>query len=378
MTFDLYVNNGKKRLRCGYTTGSCATLASKAAARMLMENTIVTIEEITTPKGIPVRVDIIDANLDKSARCAVKKDAGDDYDVTDGILVYATVTLKDDIGITIEGGDGVGVITQRGLDQPVGSAAINSTPRRMIKKELTRIAEEYKYRGGFNVVIEVPKGIEAAKKTFNGKLGIEGGISIIGTTGIVEPQSLQALIDTIEVEMKVLSSNGRNRIIATPGNYGKDFIEKHPKLAFKPVVSYSNFVGEMLDFGSSLEFDEILVVTHIGKGVKIAGGIMNTHSRYADGRAEIFAAYTALEGGSRELIEEIMDAKTTDACVELLLNEGLMQSTIERIINSAQSHLEYRVAGKYKIGIVMYSNTYGLLGMSKSAKNIIDGWENNE
>ena len=134
----------------------------------------------------------------------------------------------------------------------------------------------------------------------------------------------------------------------------------------------------MLDFGSSMAFDEILIVTHLGKGIKLAGGIMNTHSRYADARAEIFAAYTALEGGSRELIEKIMDAKTTDACVELLLSEGLMQGTIERIINSAQSHLEYRVAGKYSIGVIMYSNIYGLLGMSESAKNIIDGWEKNE
>jgi cobalt-precorrin-5B (C1)-methyltransferase len=378
MAFDLYVNNGNKRLRCGYTTGSCATLASKAGARMLMENTVVSMEEIITPKGIPVRVDIIGAILNKSAKCAVKKDAGDDYDITDGILIYSTVTLKDDVGVTIIGGEGVGVVTQRGLDQPVGAAAINSTPRRMITDELRKIAEEYKYKGGFHVVIEVPQGLEAAKKTFNKKLGIEGGISIIGTTGIVEPQSLQALIDTIEVEMKVLSSNGRKSIIATPGNYGKDFIEKYPKLSSKPVISYSNFVGEMLDFGSSMAFDEILIVTHLGKGIKLAGGIMNTHSRYADARAEIFAAYTALEGGSRELIKEIMDAKTTDACVELLLNEGLLQGTIDGIINSAQSHLEYRVAGKYSIGVIVYSNIYGLLGMSESAKNIIDGWEKNE
>jgi len=378
MTFDLYINNGNKRLRCGYTTGSCAALASKAAARMLMENTIITMEEIVTPKGIPIRVDIIDAILNKSAKCAVKKDAGDDYDVTDGILIYATVTLKEDVGVTILGGEGVGVVMQKGLNQPVGTAAINSIPRRMIRDELKLISKEYKYKGGFNVVIEVPKGLEAARKTFNGKLGIEGGISIIGTTGIVEPQSLQALIDTIEVEMKVLTSNGRKSIIATPGNYGKDFIDKHPKLASKPIVSYSNFVGEMLDFGSSMDFEDILIVTHIGKGIKLAGGIMNTHSRYADARAEIFAAYTALEGGNKELTEDIMNAKTTDACVGILRDQGLLKGTIDRIINSAQSHLEYRVAGKYSIGIVMYSNIYGLLGMSQSAKNIIKGWENNE
>jgi cobalt-precorrin-5B (C1)-methyltransferase len=379
MAFDIYINQGTKRLRCGYTTGSCATLASKAAARALLENRIVESEEIITPKGITVKVDIMEyEKKDDSVRCAVKKDAGDDFDATDGILIYSKVELTEEEGIHIDGGVGVGRVTEVGLNQPVGNAAINTTPRRMITDELTKLAEEHEYSGGFNVMIDVPNGIEIAKKTFNGKLGIEGGISVIGTTGIVEPQSLQALIDTIKVEMKMLAAKGDKSIIITPGNYGSAFIKRHPKLKKKTVVSYSNFIGDTLDFGNAYGFDEILVVSHIGKAVKLAGGIMNTHSRYADCRSEIFAAYAALEGGDKKVIERIMDAKTTDACIEILKEKNLHDGTIDRIIKSAQEHLEYRVAGKYKVGLVIFSNKYGLLGMSEASEEIIEGWEKSE
>ena len=378
MALEVYINQGAKRLRCGYTTGSCATLASKAAAKSLLTKTTIKEASIMTPKGIPVKVDILEMTQEgNSVRCAVRKDAGDDIDATAGMLIYATVECIE-TGIVIDGGTGIGRITQKGLAFPIGTAAINKTPRKMIKDALTALAKDYDYTGGFKVVIDAPEGIAVAKRTFNAKLGIEGGISIIGTTGIVEPMSLKALIATIELEMKIAAAKGQKQLVLTPGNLGEVFIQEQMHLEGQKVVQFSNFIGDSLDFGSVFGYDEILIVSHIGKAVKLAGGIMNTHSRYADCRVEIFSAYAALEGASQSVIEKIMVSKTTDAVIEILKEANLLEGTLQRIIRSAQEHLEYRVADKYKVGIVMYSNAHGLLGMSEPAKEMVEEWGKHE
>lgn len=375
MAFEHYIEQGQKRLRCGYTTGSCGTLAAKAAAKMLLGGTQIDTVTIPTPKGLAVTVPVLETSIGKDfVRCAVQKDGGDDCDVTDGALIFATVSRTALPGITIDGGVGVGRVTQRGLDQPVGAAAINSTPRRMIAEVVGAVATDYRYTGGLFVLIEVPEGAELAKKTFNPNLGITGGISILGTSGIVEPQSLQALIDSIGVEVKMLAATSAKRLVITPGNYGEAFVRDYPALARLPQVKCSNFVGDTLDFAVTNGFEELLLVGHIGKLVKLAGGIMNTHSRYADCRTELFALHAALCGAPTVLLQEILSATTADGCIELLYRHGLCVATLDGITSAAQKYLERRTAGALRVGLVTFSNKYGLLGVSAPAAIMLKDW----
>ncbi|MEG1972506.1 MAG: cobalt-precorrin-5B (C(1))-methyltransferase CbiD [Oscillospiraceae bacterium] len=223
---ELYIFNGKEKLRCGYTTGTCAAIAAKACALMLFTQRKIKTAEIITPKGIKVEAEILDARFSNfTACCAVKKDGGDDNDVTDGILIYAEVALNGSGVISVDGGRGVGRVTKKGLKQNIGEAAINETPKRMIEAEVKAVFESFDYQDGASVVIFVPQGEEIAKRTFNPSLGIENGISILGTGGIVEPKSVKALTDSIFLEMEMLKANGTEHIILTPGNYGQIFLE---------------------------------------------------------------------------------------------------------------------------------------------------------
>ena len=211
---------GGKMLRCGYTTGSCAAAAAKAAAAALLTGVFPDAVEIRTPKGPLLTLDVRDPSVsDSGCRCAIQKDSGDDPDITNGVLVYATVA-KTEAGITIDGGEGVGRVTRPGLDQPPGAAAINSVPRQMIRDAVSGVAEGAGYAGGLSVVIDIPDGRRLAQKTFNPHLGIEGGISVLGTSGIVEPMSDEALAESIRVEIRVLAEKQKDAILITLGNYG--------------------------------------------------------------------------------------------------------------------------------------------------------------
>ena len=374
MPFEYYIHQGAKRLRCGYTTGSCAALAAKAAAQMLLSDETIESVSIVTPKGLPVCVSVLDiTRSENTVRCAVQKDAGDDCDVTDGALVYAAVT-KTAAEIIVDGGEGVGRVTQKGLDQPIGAAAINSAPRRMIEKELCALCTQYDYKGGFSAVISVPNGAALAAKTFNPQLGICGGISILGTSGIVEPQSLQALLDSIEVEVKMHAAQGKKRLVLTPGNYGEAFLAAHPLPKEIPTVKCANFIGDTLDFAAQNGFSEVLLVGHIGKIAKLAGGIMNTHSRVADCRTELFAAHAAVCGASQSCVKKIMDAATTDACIALLDAENLRDAVLQSMAQAIQMHLNHRAAGAFATGAVLFSNAYGLLTQTNGAAALLEKW----
>ena len=225
--FPHYVRSGRSMLRCGYTTGTCAALAAAGAARLLLTGTAPEAVSLTTPKGIEVSVPLAEAELLEGgarARCAVQKDAGDDYDVTNGMLVRAAVKKSAAPGIQIDGGEGVGRVTKPGLDQPVGEAAINRVPRRMIEEQVQKVCGGLGYGGGIEVVVSIPGGEEAAARTFNPVMGVEGGLSILGTSGIVEPMSEQAIVDTIAVQQRQAGLEGTGDLILTPGNYGEDFL----------------------------------------------------------------------------------------------------------------------------------------------------------
>lgn len=367
-----YVSKGSKKLRCGFTTGTCAAAASAGAARMLLSGKVIENITVITPSGNSVTVGLTDIKKENDyVSCAVQKDSGDDPDVTDKILVYSTVSYEKS-GITVDGGEGVGRVTKKGLKQQIGEAAINPVPRKMIEEQLKTAASDYSYDGGLKAVISVPMGIQIAKKTFNPRLGIEGGISILGTTGIVEPMSEQALIDTISVELDVRKAQNEEFIIVTPGNYGQDFLRDNLGIAVDKCVKCSNFIGDTIDMCIEKGFKSMLLVGHIGKLSKLGCTIYNTHSRYADGRMEAFALCAALCGAEREVIENILGCITTDAALEILKKEGIFDETIKMLEKRIDRSLKLRAKGSIEIGMITFSEEYGILCKTENADNMIE------
>lgn len=367
-----YVSKGSKKLRCGFTTGTCAAAASAGAARMLLSGKVIENITVITPSGNSVTVGLTDIKKENDyVSCAVQKDSGDDPDVTDKILVYSTVSYEKS-GITVDGGEGVGRVTKKGLKQQIGEAAINPVPRKMIEEQLKTAASDYSYDGGLKAVISVPMGIQIAKKTFNPRLGIEGGISILGTTGIVEPMSEQALIDTISVELDVRKAQNEEFIIVTPGNYGQDFLRDNLGIAVDKCVKCSNFIGDTIDMCIEKGFKSMLLVGHIGKLSKLGCTIYNTHSRYADGRMEAFALCVALCGAEREVLENILGCITTDAALEILKKEGIFDETIKMLEKRIDRSLKLRAKGSIEIGMITFSEEYGILCKTENADNMLE------
>lgn len=374
---DQYVLKSNKMLKRGYTTGSCAAGAAKAAVWMLLTGKQMPFVEIKTPKGIVLNLEVREITQEKEqVICAIKKDSGDDPDVTNGILVFAKVCKNTGFDIVIDGGPGVGRVTKTGLDQPVGNAAINKVPRKMIREAVESVLWELGYQGGIDVEIIIPEGAEIAKKTFNPRLGIEGGISILGTSGIVEPMSEAALIESIRVEMKMLAAGGKEYLLVSPGNYGVDFSKDVLEISLENSIKCSNYIGETIDSAIELEIKGLLIVSHIGKFIKVAGGIMNTHSRFADARMEILAANAVQAGGSLETVKEILEALTTEDGIGILKREHVLEKTMEIVLKKIVYHLKKRAYDKLTIGVILFSNQYGWLGQTENAEELLKCLEN--
>ncbi|WP_029501445.1 cobalt-precorrin-5B (C(1))-methyltransferase CbiD [Lachnoclostridium phytofermentans] len=384
-----------KKLRCGYTTGSCAAAAAKAALLMLHTKKDLNSVYLITPNGLELTLPVFDITREEnSVSCAIQKDAGDDPDVTDGMYIYAKVTLTDKVGgntylaankadkgeqseIMLRGGQGIGKVTKPGLDQPIGEAAINSIPRSMIKKEVLEVNEEYGYFGGVDIEIYAPEGEERARKTFNSQLGILGGISILGTTGIVEPMSDSAIIDTIRIELNQKKEEGIKRIIMTPGNYGEDFIRMSHEISPQFMIKCSNFIGEAFDFVTEMGFTDVCLVGHIGKLIKVAGGMLNTHSRYGDCRAEIFAANAAACGLPQKEVMEILESVTTEEMITIVkqyekeYSTLLLDTLIQKLLEKIAYQLNRRVNQRVRIGVMTFSSKYGYLGETEGFSDIV-------
>lgn len=362
-----------KNLRCGYTTGSCATAASKAAAAMLLTGERIDSVRIDTPKGIVLNLEPLEVMLTADfVSCAIRKDSGDDPDDTNGVLVYAKVEKTAEPGIMIEGGVGVGRVTKPGLACAVGGPAINPTPRKMITTEVGKVMAESGYTGGLKVTISIPAGVEIAKKTFNPRLGIIGGLSVLGTSGIVEPMSEKALVETMYVEIRAQQAAGNKNLLVFFGNYGEDFTRDEMKLDLEGHVTCSNFVGELLDYAVFCGFETLLLIGHSGKLVKVAQGVMNTHSKYADCRTELFALEAMFHGASVEVGKEIYSCLTTDEVTKVLKRENIFEPVIEKVTDKIDFYMQHRVHGKIKTAALMFSNVYGILGKTKYADELVE------
>lgn len=369
---DKFVFRAGEKLRCGFTTGSCAAAASKAAAMALLSGIPAKRVELPTPKGITLDIPVERCEISgSSALCSVIKDSGDDPDITNGIEVCALVELTGS-GIAIDGGEGIGRVTKPGLDQPPGAAAINSVPRKMIAAAVAEVAEHYDYRGGFHIVISVPKGAELASKTYNPRMGIEGGISIIGTTGIVEPMSNSALVDTIRLEERMRREEGCRSLLLTLGNYSQSFIQRNMPFVLDRCVTCSNFIGDAIDAALEYGFERILIIGHIGKLVKLGAGIMNTHSAQADSRMEVLVTCGLLAGADTGTLKKITECVTAEAAVSLLRDAGVCERAMEILGNRAEYYLAAKVKSAVPIGTVMFSDKYGILVRTPTAGEIIN------
>ena len=386
----------KKEIRYGFTTGSCAAAAAKAATYMLLtgkEKQEITIE---IPKGIPYHAKLVEISRGETAvRCAVIKDGGSDPDVTTGCHVFAEVTYanakkeetlkeasealisaetlqeKGSPWVLIDGGKGVGRVTLPGLDQPVGNAAINHVPREMITKEVLEVCELCDHRGGISVMISVPEGEELAAKTFNPRLGIVGGISILGTSGIVEPMSTKALLDTILVELNQKRALGLEKVAVSPGNYGLEFMKKTYDYDLDKSVKCSNYIGDTIDVAKELGFTGMLLTGHIGKLIKVSGGMMNTHSKEGDCRMELLAAAGLKAGCSADAARAILEAGVTEEGVRILFEEGKLETAMAYVMERVLFFLQKRAGEEFHIECMIYANQYGLLSKSEGAEEML-------
>lgn len=366
-----YVYIDGKKYKRGYTTGSCATAAAKAASYMLLTKFPIEVINIDTPKGIPLNLKVENINIqDDYVECSIRKDGGDDIDATHNMHIYARAEFIDSKEIIITGGNGVGRVTKKGLGIEIGESAINKTPRNMINNEVRKVIGEDK---GVKITIFAPEGELIAKKTFNPRLGIVGGISIIGTTGIVEPMSDEGWKKSLSIELEMKKAQGMDKIILVPGNHGEMFIKETLGIDIKYIVRTSNFIGYMLREAQRIGFKKILMAGHLGKYVKIAGGIFNTHSKVADARNEILLANLALMNAPFELIKKVNECLTTEEFIEIINSkeyEGYKE--IYNILsNKCRERIDiYLNDEEIDVEVMIFSMEKELLGQSEKASDL--------
>jgi len=347
------IRNPKSAFKKGFTTGTCAQAAARGACIMLTIQRPVDEVEVETPSGVRLKINLVGQYIGKDfAKCAVIKDAGDDIDVTDGAKIYAEVRISAQKGVFIKGAEGIGKATKPGLAIGVGDWAINPVPRRMILKEVSQFLT--KGREGLEVTISVAQGRELAKKTFNPKLGIVGGISIIGTTGIVEPKSLDAYKASLSLELNVLKSEGYKKVIFVLGYVGEKFCKETLKLKEEPVIKIGDYVGFMLEECVKRKIKEVLLIGHIGKLIKVANGQFNTHYKFGDNRVNSIARYAKLCGADNNVVKDILGQDTAEATIEIL-RKGKIMRVFDRISQDVLNRLGEFVKNKVIIDCIILS-----------------------
>lgn len=389
-----YVIKNQKKLRLGITTGTCSAAAAQAAAMQLLLDVESHAVTLRTPKGMTVSVPVYLLESDsRKASYKVVKDSGDDPDVTNGTDVCVTVefvkqrvceqkdgsqdrscafTSESFPYLTLDGGIGIGRVTKEGLEQAVGQAAINHVPRQMIFAAVADVCEKANVCEPLHITVWMPEGETLAKRTFNPKLGIEGGLSILGTSGILEPMSEQAIVATIETEIRQLHAVGEEKVLVTPGNYGQAYASEYLGLDLAKSVKSSNYIGDTIDLAISYGMKDFLLVGNIGKLVKLAAGIFNTHSKVADGRGEIFAVHAAMAGAGANVVQEIYNCINTDRMLDVVEREGLREAVMQSILAAIEKHVAGRVGDTMRFGVIVFSEKYGYLGQTSDADKVLD------
>ena len=353
-----------KKLREGFSTGSCMTGGAAAAALWLTTGTCPEVVEVETPIGRTLYLDVIPK---EKGVCGIVKDAGDDPDVTNGSEVITKVELlPEDGAITFVGGDGIGTVTEEGLKLPVGEPAINPVPRQMTERALRKIIGD---RGAV-VTVSIPGGEELAKKTFNPRLGVLGGLSVLGTTGIVRPMSEEAMKDSMLVELDMYARQGHHAILFVLGTTGENAL-KAQYGEFRCILQVSNYIGFMIEEAVERGFTDILIGGFVGKLVKVASGTMNTHSHVADGRLETICTHAALHGASRDVIEKIYSCVTTKAAMKIVEEEGLTDIWKD-MAERASAHCRKTAHGMARVGVVFLDAENRVLAESENVPEVLN------
>lgn len=391
-----YVIKNQKKLRLGITTGTCSAAAAQAAAMQLLLGVESHAVTLRTPKGMTVSVPVYLLESDsRKASYKVVKDSGDDPDVTNGTDVCVTVayakqrvreqtdgsrdrscafTSESFPYLTLDGGIGIGRVMKGGLEQAVGQATINRVPRQMIFAAVADVCEKANVCEPLHITVWMPEGETLAKRTFNPKLGIEGGLSVLGTSGILEPMSEQAIVATIETEIRQLHAVGEEKVLVTPGNYGQAYASEYLGLDLAKSVKSSNYIGDTIDLAISYGMKDFLLVGNIGKLVKLAAGIFNTHSKVADGRGEIFAVHAAMAGAEAKVVQEIYDCINTDRMLDVVEREGLREAVMQSILAAIEKHVAGRIGDTMRFGVIVFSEKYGYLGQTSDAERELNKW----
>ena len=378
-------------MRFGYTTGSCATAAAKAAAIGLFTGNIPDEVEINTPAGIKLKLRIYHKQLSANAtQCAVQKDAGDDPDVTNGCFIHARVERNFTQTIEIDGGEGVGRVTKPGLQVPVGYAAINPVPRRMIEGAVKEVIGN---GCGLKIVISVPNGKALGEKTFNPKLGIIGGISIIGTTGIVRPMSEDAFKTSLLCGLDIAQGIGYETVVLVPGSLGERSTLNLFDIPKDQVIQISNFVGFMLTAAGQRNFKRIILAGHPGKLAKLLRGDFHTHSAVSKPANDILidiieqqvqnmGQESGIRGQKTEtrlpnaILNHLKEVSTVEGIVELLRDAGhlaVMNDVAERIEAKVLSFcIGERPFAPTGVGVILFDMKGSIIGISSSAQTWLD------
>ncbi len=351
-------------LKSGYTTGASAAAGVKAALIYFTQKIFVNEVEITALDGTILKIPIASIKkIDDDKICVeVIKNSGDDPDITNGVSIFTTTKIIDGDEIIFRAGLGVGTVTKSGLQIPKGEPAINPGPRQLIKN----ILDEFNIKN-LEIEISIPAGVELAKKTLNPILGIEGGISVIGTTGVLRPMSEEAFKNSLVPQIDVAKAAGFDRLIFVPGKIGENFAKQ---LGFNPqaIIQTSNFIGHMLDAAVKKNISQIILCGHIGKLIKVAAGIFHTHNRVADARLETLAAYCAAEGLPTSEVKKILDASTTEEATEIIFKNNF-EKVYKKIANRASLRAERYTFQKIRVGTILLNYSGKILGEDDFAEN---------
>ena len=334
---------------------------------------------IDTPKGIPLTLKVKNIEINRNyAVCSIEKDGGDDIDATHTMDVFARAELveKEEEKIIVTGGIGVGIVTKKGLSVEVGKHAINPVPMKMIRSEVQKVlnANNYIFKDkSLKITIFAPKGVEIAKKTFNPRLGIVGGISILGTTGIVEPMSEDGWKKSLSIELEMKKAQGLDKIILVPGNHGEEFVREHLNIDMHNCVRMSNFVGYMLNEARRIGFKKILMAGQIGKFIKISAGIFNTHSKVCDARNEIMIANLAIMGADLDLLNKINECVTAEGAVEII-DQSEYTEIYNILCDKCKEKAEQYLHNEVEVEVYMFRMDKSLLGKSKKADLLMEAF----
>jgi len=345
----------KRKLRTGFTTGTCAAAASKAALLALVNQKTIDIVEVKLPKGNKLSIQIHSCVFNKkSSRCSVIKDGGDDPDVTHGAEIIVDLKITDVVNqVEIHGGEGIGTVTKPGLGLEIGKPAINPVPKKMVEENVREVSDIILKKSGIQLIISVPKGAEIALKTDNPRLGIVGGISILGTSGIVIPYSTASFAAAIRQSLDVTVAMGNDTVVLTTGGRSEDFAKPLFELPTHCFVQMGDFAGYSIEQCSKKGIKKAFVVGFIGKLAKMATGVKQTHVKGSKVNMNFLSIIAQKSGADEKTILEINEANSARHVLEIIKKVDI-QNFFRQICSEVYKHMRNYSNENVSIEVILF------------------------